>query len=85
MVKYYFVIASFDLWSSKGAHDIFALMINFLGVNWQPKHIMIELFETMDISKQAVANNLIELLENMVQRKKKSLMRKIRGQPKYHV
>jgi hypothetical protein len=45
-------------------------MINFLGVNWQPKHIMIELFETMDISKQAMANNLTELLENMVQRKK---------------
>jgi hypothetical protein len=85
LVKYYFVIASFDLWSSKGAHDIFALMINFLGVNWQPKHIMIELFETMHISKQSLANTLIELLENMVQRKKKSLMRKIRGQPKYHV
>jgi hypothetical protein len=32
---------------------------------------MIELFETMHISKQSLANNLIELLENMVQRKKK--------------
>jgi hypothetical protein len=49
-------------------------MINFLGVNWQPKHIMTELFETMHISKQSLANNLIELLENMVQRKKKLLM-----------
>ncbi len=24
-------VTSFDLWMSKGAHDIFALVINFLG------------------------------------------------------
>jgi hypothetical protein len=29
--------ASFDLWMSKDAHDIFVLVINFLGSNWQPK------------------------------------------------
>jgi hypothetical protein len=23
----------------KGGHDIFALVINFLGVDWKPKHI----------------------------------------------
>jgi hypothetical protein len=73
LAKCYFAITSFDLWRSKGAHDIFALMIKFLGVNLQPKHIMIELFETMDIFKQALANNLLELLENMVQRKKNLL------------
>ncbi len=73
-MKCYFAFTSFDLWRSKGAHDIFVLTINFLGVNWQPKHIVIELFETMHISKQSLANNLIELLENMVQRKKKLLM-----------
>jgi hypothetical protein len=32
-----FATTSFDLWMSKGAHDIFALVINFLGSNWQPK------------------------------------------------
>jgi hypothetical protein len=26
-----FAIASFDMWMSKGAHDIFALAINLLG------------------------------------------------------
>jgi len=26
----YFATTSFDLWMSKGAHDVFALVINFL-------------------------------------------------------
>jgi len=39
--------ASFDLWMSKGAHDIFALLINFLGFDWQPKQITIGLIETI--------------------------------------
>jgi hypothetical protein len=30
----HYVIASFDLWMSKGGHDIFALVINFLRVDW---------------------------------------------------
>jgi hypothetical protein len=25
---------SFDLWMSKGVHDIFAIVINFLRVDW---------------------------------------------------
>jgi hypothetical protein len=37
--------ASFDLRMSKGAHDIFALVINFLGFDWQPKQVIIGLFE----------------------------------------
>jgi hypothetical protein len=28
---YIFTTTSFDLWRSKGAHDIFALVINLLG------------------------------------------------------
>jgi hypothetical protein len=31
LADYVFTIASFDLWMSKGAYDVFALMINFLG------------------------------------------------------
>ncbi len=30
----YYVIVSFDLWMSKGAHDVFALVINFLSEEW---------------------------------------------------
>jgi hypothetical protein len=29
--KYHSIIASFDLWMSKGAYDVFALIIYFLG------------------------------------------------------
>jgi hypothetical protein len=37
-------IATFGIWMSKGAFNIFAL-INFLSVDWQLKHVMIRLFE----------------------------------------
>jgi len=37
---------SFDLWMSKGAHDVFALVISFLGFDWKPKQITLGLFET---------------------------------------
>ncbi len=33
-IKCHFAIASFDLWMSKGGHDIFVLVINFVGVDW---------------------------------------------------
>jgi hypothetical protein len=28
-----FIISNFDLWMSKGAHDVFALVISFLGMD----------------------------------------------------
>ncbi len=34
LAKCHSAITSFDLWMSKDGHDIFALMINFLGVDW---------------------------------------------------
>ncbi len=36
----------FDLWMSKGTYDIFALVINFLHENCQPKKVTINPFET---------------------------------------
>jgi hypothetical protein len=41
-----YVSYCFDFWMSKGAHDIFALVINFLNENWQPKKVTIGFFET---------------------------------------
>ncbi len=41
-----FATLSFDLWMSKGAHDIFALVIKKLGCDWQPKQVTIGLFNT---------------------------------------
>jgi hypothetical protein len=30
----YIYVRSFDLWISKGAHDVFALVINFMIYDW---------------------------------------------------
>jgi hypothetical protein len=61
---------SFDLWMSKGAHDIFALVINFLGSDQHPKHVIIGLFETTKITSQALVTNLTKLLDQYGLRKK---------------
>jgi hypothetical protein len=50
---------SFDLWMFKGAHD----MYNFVGFYWQPKQMTIGLFETIEITYQALVNKLIELFD----------------------
>jgi len=54
---------SFDLWWSKGAHDIFAFVINFLGFGWQPKQVTIGLFETIEITRITLSKNLTNLLD----------------------
>jgi hypothetical protein len=46
----------FDLWISKGAYDIFALVINFLDENWQPEKVTISLFEVIETIGQALVN-----------------------------
>ncbi len=51
LTNYISLTTSFDLWMSKGAHDIFVFVINFLGSNWQPKQISIGLFEATKIIK----------------------------------
>jgi len=47
----------------KGVHDIFAIVINLLGFDWQPTLITIGLFETTKIIGQTLVNNLTKLLE----------------------
>jgi hypothetical protein len=48
---------------SKGEHDIFPLVIKFLGVNSQPKHVTPGLFEVVNTFGKILAKNLIELLK----------------------
>jgi hypothetical protein len=48
--KLQLVTPSFDLWMLKGMSDVFTLVIEVLGVNWQPKHVIISLFETTKIT-----------------------------------
>jgi len=43
LTKCHSTTSSYDLWMSKAEHDAFALVINFLGVDWQPKHITLGL------------------------------------------
>jgi hypothetical protein len=52
------MIVSFDLWMSKRAHDVFALVMNFLGNYWMPKHITSSLFEVFETSRHTLAISL---------------------------
>jgi hypothetical protein len=51
-------------------YDIFALLKNFLGVDWQPKHIIIGLFKRSETTWQLLARNLITLLDEYEFKKK---------------
>jgi hypothetical protein len=64
------VTANFDLWMSKGAYDIFALVINFLNGNWKLRKVTIGLFETIETTNQALAKNLTEFLDSYYLKKK---------------
>jgi hypothetical protein len=55
---------------SKGAYDVFALMINFSSSDWQPKHVTISLFEATKTTGQALVRNLTKLLDKYGLRKK---------------
>jgi hypothetical protein len=48
LVKFVSTITSFDLWIFEWASDVFKLVTNFLGENWMPKHIIINLFEVLE-------------------------------------
>jgi hypothetical protein len=48
---------------SKGAHNVFTEVINFLGANWRPKHVTIKLFEITEITRYVLVHNLIDLLK----------------------
>jgi hypothetical protein len=41
---------------NKGVIDIFALVINFLTLDWEPKHATIGLFEAKNITKINLGN-----------------------------
>jgi hypothetical protein len=54
----------------EGAYDVFALVINVLGNDWQPKHMTIGLFEAIKNINQALVKTLIELLDKYGLKKK---------------
>ncbi len=56
LIDYISTTTGFDLWVSKGANDIFVIVIKNLGFDWQPKQITIGLFETIETTRQTLAN-----------------------------
>ncbi len=70
LVKCHFIINNFDFWISKGAYDVFTLIINFLGSDWQPKYVTIGLFEAKETIGQALVKNLTDLLDKCGLREK---------------
>jgi hypothetical protein len=48
---------------SKKIFDIFALVIHFLGFDWEPKHIIIGLFKPSETIGRFLAKNSIALLD----------------------
>jgi len=48
---------------SKGAYDVFTLVVNFLGEDWMPKHIIINSFEAFETLGQTLARSLQNLLK----------------------
>jgi hypothetical protein len=51
------VTTTFDLWMNRGHQDIFALVVNFLSLDWKPHHVTIGLFEANDTIGQGWQNN----------------------------
>ncbi len=42
----------------RGPHDVFVVVVNFLSTNWEPKHIIVGLFDANDTSGATMAMKL---------------------------
>jgi hypothetical protein len=49
------------------AHDVFALVIDFLKTDWKPKQITIGFFEASKTTRQTLAKSLTKLLIDIFQ------------------
>jgi hypothetical protein len=63
LAKCVYVITSFYLKIYKKAHDVLALVVDFLGENSKPKHVIIDFFEAFQTLGQALARILLNLLK----------------------
>ncbi len=63
LANYILATYTFDLWMSKGEHDVFIVVVNFLSSKWEAKHVTIELFEVSDINDATIAPRLQQLLD----------------------
>jgi hypothetical protein len=63
LFDYLFTTTTFDLWMSMGAYEVFALVVNFINANWQPKQVTIGFFEAIEITGQTMAVKLQAFLD----------------------
>ncbi len=70
---------TFDLWMSKGAHDVFTIVVNFVLNKWEAKHFTIGLFEMSDTSGATMAPRLHRLLDKFFLTQRSLLMLRMRA------
>jgi hypothetical protein len=58
LVNYLPITCTFDLWMSKGAHDVFACVVNFISNDLKANHVMIGLLEMIDTSSATMVPKL---------------------------
>ncbi len=63
LTDYILAIYIFYLWMSKGARDVFDVVVNFISSDWEVKHVTIELFEVSNISSVVMVPKLQQLLD----------------------
>jgi len=49
---------TFDLWMSKGTHDVFAIVVHFVSNDWDAKHVTIGLFKMINTIGATLAPKL---------------------------
>ncbi len=63
LVNCILAIYTFDLWMSKGVHDVFVIVVNFLSSKWEAKHVIIKLFEVFNINGVNMVPRFQQLLD----------------------
>jgi len=58
LANYISTTCTFDLWMSKGAHDVFVIVINFMSSKWELKYVTIKLIEMSNTNGAAMAPRL---------------------------
>ncbi len=54
-------IMSFDLWMSRGGIDTFVLIVHFLNNKWEPCHVIVGFFETIETIRNVLSLQMNDL------------------------
>jgi hypothetical protein len=56
------IIATFDLWMSRGGFYTFALILNYINKTWEPCHVIVGIFEVHKTLRATMAIQFKDLL-----------------------